>query len=658
MHNSRTLGLATALATVLAFACFPATSSRAEPTPVIPVIDNTTPTPAAVSSDTIIVTFDHSQSDPSAAAAEAVTDAARDIADADVASVTPISPGMVAVTFDTVLTRGERAELGAAVTDVAGVRAAEAATTFHPTATGDPTGEPYWTYQWNLGSTWGIKAPQAWPRTTGAGAVVGIIDTGITAHPDLTASSTAIVGGNVLPGYDFISTAASAHDGDGRDADPSDVYSDNSFHGTHVAGIIAARRDGQGVVGTAPGVRVQPLRTLGEGGGSEADIMAAMRWGAGLTVPGMAANPTPDDVLNLSLGGLGSCSYAMQKTVNAVLAEGVAIVVAAGNSGQPVATSEPANCDGVIRVAATGATGLLASYSNYGTVTAPVTVAAPGGSSLPNPANGRTGLIVSTGNDGTTGVGNPAYVAMAGTSMAAPHVSGVVALLKSARPTLTPAQITAILQRTASPLANPCDAIACGAGIVDAAAAVADQVPVAAPPVLAATTNPAITGTPTIDRKLTGALGTWSATATLAGRWLRDGRPIAGATAATYRTTASDVGHDLTFEVAASRAGYTPATVASAPVRIKAGTLRVRTRPSLSGTRKAGHRLSARTGSWTPAASLARQWLRDGQSIVGATGTTYRLGTADRGHRVQLRVTATRRGYTPKVALSPSVKVR
>jgi hypothetical protein len=309
-------------------------------------------------------------------------------------------------------------------------------------------------------------------------------------------------------------------------------------------------------------------------------------------------------------------------------------------------------------VTATGATGLLASYSNVGTASMPATIAAPGGSSVPNPANGRTGAIVSTWNDGTTGVGNPAYVGMSGTSMAAPHVSGVVALLKSVHKSLTPAQVTAILQKTAAPLAAACDVAICGAGIVDAAAAVADQVSAQPLPAMTLTTSPSITGTPTIDRVLTGGTGTWSAAATLARRWLRDNQPIAGATAATYRTTASDVGHDLAFEVTASRAGYTPATATSAPLRIKQGALRVRTNPSVSGTRKAGHRLTGKAGTWTPTASLARQWLRDGQPIAGAAGSTYRLTRADRGHRVQLRVTAARTGYTTKVAVTSAIRIR
>ncbi len=644
MHHPRTLGLATAFAAVIAVACFPPASSHAEP--------------ATVSSDTIIVTFDHSQADPVAAASAAVADAAQDIADADVTSVTAISPGMVAVTFDTTLTRSEQAELGDAVADIDGVRAAEPTRVYHLDVTTNPTGETYWSHQWGMGQTWGIRAPQAWSRSTGAGAVVGVVDTGITAHPDLTGSSTAIVGRNVLAGYDFISTTEIALDGDGRDANPSDLVPSGSFHGTHVSGIIGALLNGQGVVGAAPDVRIQPLRAMGQGGGIDSDIMAAMRWGAGLHVPGVPDNRTPVDVLNLSLGGYGACTVAMQSTIDAVTARGVAVVVSAGNSAIALANVSPANCTGVIRVTATGATGLLAAYSNVGTPAAPATIAAPGGSSVPNPANGSTGGIVSTGNDGSTKVGKPAYVSMVGTSMAAPHVSGVVALLKAARPSLTPAAITAILQKTASPLRTACKASVCGAGIVDAAAAVADQVPGPALPALTATKAPAITGTPTIDRVLTGAPGTWSATATLTRRWLRDGQPIAGATGSAYRTTAADVGHNLTFRVSASRSGYTPATAASAPLRIKEGALRVRTKPSITGTRKVGHRLTGKRGTWTHAPSLARRWLRDGQPIVGATGSTYRLTSADRGHRVQLRVTATKKGYTTAGATSGRALIR
>lgn len=645
MHTPRTIGLATALATVLSLACLPAASSNAEPAA----------TPART--DTIIVTFDHGSADPAAAATVAVADAAQDIAGADVKTVTPIGPGMVAVTFDTVLSSGEQARLGDAVEDQPGVKAAEPDYLDTATGTGDPTAEPYWPFQWDMAGTWGIKAPQAWWGSTGAGAVVGVVDSGITPHPDLTGSTTSIVGGTVVAGYDFISWAGIALDGGGRDGDPTDLVASGSFHGTHVSGTIGAHLDGLGVVGTAPGVTIQPLRALGEGGGFESDIMAAMRWGAGLTVSGAPTNHTPVDVLNLSLGGRHACQVAMQDTINAVRAKGVPVVVSAGNSGIALSEFSPANCTGVIRVTATGATGLLTSYSNVGTPAVPASIAAPGGSEL-RTSDGSPGAIVSTSNSGTTGLGAPGYRWMMGTSMAAPHVSGVIALLKSQHRSLTPDQVAAILKRTASPLATACDASVCGAGIVDAAAAVADQAPAPPLPVMTATKSPSIAGTPTIDRDLTGDAGTWSATATLATRWLRDNTPIAGATSATHRTTTSDVGHVLTFEVTASRTGYAPATVRSAALRIKQGALRVHTSPSVSGTRKVGHRLSGKTGSWTPAPSLTRHWLRDGRPIAGATGSTYRLTKADRGHRVQLRVTAARTGYTTKVVLSPADRVR
>ena len=658
MRSRRTFCLVSAALTSLALVSFPAATSLAAPTPapVIPVID--APGRAgATRTDTIIVTFERGSGDPAKAATEAVEAAAHGIADADITKVTPISSGMVAVTLDTRLTSAQQERLGSAVEDVAGVKAAEPNLTYHVTATGDPTGETYWDYQWNLGSRWGIKAPQAWPRSTGVGAVVGIVDTEITPHPDLTGSSSAIVGGTVVAGYDFITTAASAQDGDGRDADPTDLVADDYFHGTHVAGIVGARLDGDGIVGTAPGVRIQPLRALGSGGGSDSDIMAAMRWGAGLPVPGTPRNATPVDVLNLSLGGEGACPVAMQDTVTAIIAKGVVVVVSAGNSGEAIVNSAPANCTGVIRVTATGATGMLADYSNFGTVATPATIAAPGGSRIPNPANGRTGAIVSTWHEGTAREGCPAYAGMSGTSMAAPHVAGVAALLKSVKKSLTPTQITSVLQRTASALASTCIVSTCGAGIVDAAAAVRAAVPAPVPPTLTVTKGPAIRGTPVVARTLSGTAGRWSKKATLKRGWLRDGQLIGGATATRYRTRPVDVGHVLTFRVIAARAGYVPTTAISTPVRIRPGTLTVRRAPGITGKRSAGHALSGRVGKWRPKPKLGRQWLRDGQVVIGATRATWKLTAADRGHRLQLRVTATRAGYTTAIVTSAPVLI-
>ena len=170
---------------------------------------------------------------------------------------------------------------------------------------------------WNTDSPEGgfsARAPQAWPATTGAGVVVAVLDTGITAHPDLDAQ--------VLPGYDFVSDVFTANDLNGRDDSPADPgdwitssestnwpfagcrVSDSSWHGTHVAGTIAAiRNNATGVVGVAPGARILPVRVLGKCGGSSADIIAAIEWASGGAVTGVPANQNPADVINMSLGG-------------------------------------------------------------------------------------------------------------------------------------------------------------------------------------------------------------------------------------------------------------------------------------------------------------------------------------------------------------------
>ncbi len=301
----------------------------------------------------------------------------------------------------------------------------------------------------------GIRATQAWDVTRGAGAVVAVLDTGITRHSDLDA--------NILPGYDFISDTTVAGDGNGRDADPTDpgdFYGGNpsSWHGTHVAGTVAAvTHNGVGVAGTAPLAKVVPVRVLGRGGGYDSDIADAVVWASGGSVGGVPANANPAEVINLSLGGAGSCGNAMQSAINGAVGRGTTLVVAAGNSNANVAGFSPANCANVIAVAANTSTGARSGFSNYG---AGITLSAPGSG------------IVSTLNSGRTTPGSESYASYDGTSMAAPHVAGVVALVQSvASPTKTPAEIKALLTSTARAFpSTPSQPI--GAGIVDAKAAV------------------------------------------------------------------------------------------------------------------------------------------------------------------------------------------
>jgi len=328
---------------------------------------------------------------------------------------------------------------------------------------GAPNDSSY-SQQWGyFNSAGGIRADQAWELGNGAGAVVAVLDTGITNHSDLNA--------NVIAGYDFIKDSFTANDGNGRDADAHDpgdwepagacdtgapAYN-SSWHGTHVAGTIAAvTNNAKGVAGTAGGAKIMPVRVLGRCGGYDSDIIDAITWASGGSVSGVPANSNPAEVISLSLGGSGACGSATQAAINAAVSRGTTIVVAAGNENTNVSTSSPANCANVIAVAATTSSGTRASFSNYGTG---VDIAAPGHS------------ILSTINTGSSTPGAEGYAYYSGTSMATPHVSGVVALMQAYASTpKSPAQIEALLKSTARafPVAQ---SRPIGAGIVNARAA-------------------------------------------------------------------------------------------------------------------------------------------------------------------------------------------
>jgi serine protease len=323
--------------------------------------------------------------------------------------------------------------------------------------------------QWHyFEATGGINMPSAWDKATGQGVVVAVLDTGYRPHVDLNA--------NIVSGYDMINDTAVSVDGDGRDADasdPGDYYasgecgvgvpgSDSSWHGTHVAGTIAAvTNNGTGVAGVAYNAKVQPIRVLGKCGGYTSDIADGIIWSSGGTVSGLPANATPAKVLNMSLGGSGSCGTTTQNAINGAISRGATVVVAAGNSNTNASNFNPANCTGVIAVAATNRSGGRAYYSNYGTI---VSVAAPGGDVRNSASDG----ILSTLNAGTTTPGADNYDFYQGTSMASPHVAGVVALMLEKKPTLTPAEVKTCLQNTAR--AFPATCSGCGTGIVNASA--------------------------------------------------------------------------------------------------------------------------------------------------------------------------------------------
>ncbi|MCC7461572.1 MAG: S8 family peptidase, partial [Gammaproteobacteria bacterium] len=341
----------------------------------------------------------------------------------------------------------------------------------------------------------------AWTLSTGSPAiVVAVLDTGIDFdHPDL---GRFAAGGPVLPGYDFVGCddgrdfctdaahALVANDGDGWDPDASDpgdwvaqsdlqasVFSgcedsvgDSSWHGTRVAGVIAARTDnGIGMAGIAPGVLLLPVRVLGKCTGYLSDVVAAMRWAAGLDVSGVPQNPYPATIINLSLGAPQPCSTTEQSAIDAIRARGVVIVASAGNDGGPVNT--PANCRGVVAVAGLRHTGTKVGYSNVSSTDAAVTIAAPAGNCVNIAAGSEclysiettsdTGRTVPQGPTYTYAVlapgydGNSTNVANVGTSFAAPMVAGVAALMASVNLNLTPALLVQRMQDAAVPFPTP-----------------------------------------------------------------------------------------------------------------------------------------------------------------------------------------------------------
>jgi len=297
------------------------------------------------------------------------------------------------------------------------------------------------TFSFNL--QWGLSLmglPAAWEVTTGSPAViVAVLDTGVRfTHPDLTANL-------LTTGFDFVSDPELSGDGDGIDPDPTDPLTDfPSFHGTHVAGTISAVTNNEiGMAGVAWNVKIMPVRVLHLFGGTVADIINGLRYAAGLSNASGTVPPQPARVINMSLGGPVSCPQAFQDALTAVRNSGVTVVVAAGNDyleGNPVMS--PASCSGVITV---GAVDRYATRARYSGVQPYVFIAAPGGD-MEN--DSFLGGVLSTFNRSATG--QSLYQFLQGTSMAAPHVSGVVSLMLSANSALTPSQIENILSATAA----------------------------------------------------------------------------------------------------------------------------------------------------------------------------------------------------------------
>ncbi len=376
----------------------------------------------------------------------------------------------------------------------------------------------------------------------GPEAVVAVLDSGISCHPDLGNLTPNCIGGAILPGYDFVTdwdAAAQrgyANDGDGRDADPRDPgdwvsqadrsadatryggceVADSSWHGTVIAGLIAARTDnGVGASGINWNGRVLPVRVAGKCGADVADIIDGMRWaagrddvckrsdGAGSCTEFVPRNPNPARIINISFGGSAACGAAYQAAIDELRgvvfaggAVGAVVVASAGNGwGAP---TRPANCQRVIGVAALNRDGFKTTYSAFGAALALSTVGGDDADGAWGASLGPNSLadsgILTVGNSGPTAPatcsqpGANCYFNHFGTSFSAPIVSGAVSLMLSVKPDLSASQIEQGLARSARPHvgsavagvrtcsdSNPgrclCTTATCGAGILDAAQA-------------------------------------------------------------------------------------------------------------------------------------------------------------------------------------------
>ena len=528
--------------------------------------------------------------------------------------------------------------------------------------------DPSFTSQWDMSDAsagaadYSVRAPAAWEVTTGSSdLVVAVLDTGITSHSEFS--------GRTVAGYDFISDSIIGNDGNARDSDPSDPgdwitsaedasgyligcgVGNSSWHGTHVAGTIGATgNNASGIAGLNWGSKIQPIRVLGKCGGYDSDIADAIRWAAGGTVSGVSANATPARIISLSLGGGGSCSSGMQSAINDARSRGALVVIAAGNENSNASSFSPGNCAGVITVAATGRNGKRAYYSNYGST---VEIAAPGGNMASDSG------IYSTLNSGSQGPSTQSYAAYQGTSMAAPHVAGVLSLLLSVDPLLDESAVLALLASTSTPFAsdasaNSCStAGTCGPGIINAAALIAAAVNVkAAQTIDLPAQAERYVGSPAFDPGATATSGL-PVTYTVSTRSVcsTNGSLITIRRAGTCQITASQPGS----------ASFHPASpVSGSATFVQPARASITSDLGIGASPIVGTLLSMTPGTWqgTPAPTVSTKWLqcsRTGSAststsvrppsgcvvIEGAVETSYTPVLADAGKRLRVAETAT-----------------
>jgi type VII secretion-associated serine protease mycosin len=470
--------------------------------------------------------------------------------------------------------------------------------------------------QWALDR---LKAEDTWSTGAGAGITVAVIDSGVAGkHPDLA--------GRVVQGIDYVTAG-----GNGT--------ADGNGHGTHVAGIVGAVANNRaGIAGLAPGVKILPVRVLGnDGSGWNSDIAQGIVYAAD---HGAA-------VVNLSLGG-SVASTALRDAVRYAVSRNVVVVAAAGNAradGSP--TSYPAAFPDVIGVAATDSADHVATFSNAGSY---VDVAAPGVRILATYPVDR-------------------YAYLSGTSMASPYVAAAAALVKAAKPALTPAQVASALQSTAGDLGPAGRDNDFGYGLVNPRAAVCTVVDCTVPAPSASPT-PTPTPTPAPQRVATVTRLVSGSTKVPYGAWI-DGTArvtdtrgaglqvpvqvcvrVEPAKSYTCQVKAADDGGNVAYRVRATAntslyaahpgSGSTARSIAPAVrytvvprVSVRAG------RNAVTGSVSTGVGQRVYLDRWN-----GRRWVVTRSVTVGRDGSVTFARLATSYYRLRVPATATSGGYT------------
>lgn len=460
--------------------------------------------------------------------------------------------------------------------------------------------DPLFSNQWALQAEH-LDLSAVWGKTTGVGQTIAILDSGITKHEDLDK--------NVIPGYDMVSNINYSGDGDGRDSNPEDpgtytiddsrhcrlpaiVARNSDWHGTSVASVAAASgNDGKGMTGVAPDAKILPIRVTDRCSDlNSSDLANGIRWAVGDEQTGsipvdVSPNKNPATVISISLfkknfddtNEIAACPIEVQAAINYANSKNVPIVVGAGNDTMSASIGWPANCENVIVVAGSNMSHDLAPYSNAGSI---VDVVAPGGDMPPallplTPDNYldqeaiKGGILVATNpSQNIPASSSSSHTYLMGTSLATPHVAGVVALMRSINSNTSPSDLENIIKQHATPVKG-CNTGMCGGGELNPKESVDAMIDGE----FAIPSNLTIygfddAGFGIILLPLQGPYSTyWGPSETqFKFQWEKNGVPVQGATNIFYSgATPDDIGSSFSLKITASYPGYLTKTKLSEP---------------------------------------------------------------------------------------------